>query len=834
MNSVLSHADLENRARAYENLQKPHIKHIAQALLQGIQTRKAADLANQENNPEATEKGTTRGIGTYRVESGPSQHNPLPTVGLVMANLQDIGPSEATGKRGSKALDQDQISPTQRTSRDFRGKASPCSRSPGLLPAQRPRTMPTKTAKGHAQQFNSRFARFRHGGKAPVDSSQAKLPDIVQAHSNSDVHEEHSDKSIHQASVSDEQEPVTDNAQIPPKQQYQKQDRLRAFIIQDGSAYSIPYTTGPGLDSRVMDAPQTSIKTDGTSNTTSSLDLNLSTTSRMVALLAPADRKALMDILFNADGSTAHSLVQLEKVEKPRRFKIWDKSNKPILAIVLRQGSNAQGHNDRRQSENSATASNPSSIYAEITSDGSDASKKAPNDESERIRIYTVNKHGGWREENLPHDEVLRRLARLDTQSPSALDKKLALPIEHRIWVNTIQEKVNEQETNQHDYCWTLRQLELKQRALGQLHRRWGILAVIVYLQRQQRMGSAFREIAQSQSRGLGSRPLPGHGQPWHHMMPAPPPQSVLWQAPRPPMGAPPPTMPGASASMPAPPAPRRAYDEVEEVVVIDEHSPPRRHLRPIRQPGPRNICLTVEDRKHHDWADEGSSEVLEVVATGSGSAITSSVSESPTSSRALTDEPRYQAKRSMSSSDKKDVWRLEQARRSKKLEDFQRKEEELLRGRMEYEEMQAWEERHSRTAHRREDVSGIGEPELPPASAEHMSREQVRERLQRESGQRDYEEAGGPSQKTVPSRATPMYGGASRVTNGDAFLDVRDGAEIRIPIAAPHRADSQSHLGNVESEDDSILDEETLKQLMAELTPGKDQPEERKEAEEN
>lgn len=104
------------------------------------------------------------------------------------------------------------------------------------------------------------------------------------------------------------------------------------------------------------------------------------------------------------------------------------------------------------------------------------------------VRVYTLQgKRGEWREERLAHAEILQRLEALDRDKMTALDKKLTLSMEYQGRVDAIQTTVNDDESSPEDYRWNLRQLELKRREgrLARLRASQGLLAVIVYLKRE-------------------------------------------------------------------------------------------------------------------------------------------------------------------------------------------------------------------------------------------------------------------------------------------------------------------------------------------------------------
>lgn len=103
------------------------------------------------------------------------------------------------------------------------------------------------------------------------------------------------------------------------------------------------------------------------------------------------------------------------------------------------------------------------------------------------MKVYSIQNHGDWRQEKLSHAGILQRLAKLDLDPIGVLDKKLKLPMKHQTRIDAIQGKVNGEEANQDDYEWTLRQLELKEKRLAglSLGRSWGLLAIIVYLERE-------------------------------------------------------------------------------------------------------------------------------------------------------------------------------------------------------------------------------------------------------------------------------------------------------------------------------------------------------------
>lgn len=132
---------------------------------------------------------------------------------------------------------------------------------------------------------------------------------------------------------------------------------------------------------------------------------------------------------------------------------------------------------------------------------------------SNPMRVYSLQKQGEWRQEKLSHADILQRLAKLDLDPLGVLDKKLDLPPKHQARINAIQAQVNSEEVSRNDYDWKLRQLELKGRRLAglSLGRSWGLLAIIVYLERECQQHSYRDRVRQSSTdqhnMGLDIRP---------------------------------------------------------------------------------------------------------------------------------------------------------------------------------------------------------------------------------------------------------------------------------------------------------------------------------------
>lgn len=103
------------------------------------------------------------------------------------------------------------------------------------------------------------------------------------------------------------------------------------------------------------------------------------------------------------------------------------------------------------------------------------------------LKVYSLQKHGDWRQEKLSRADILNRLAKLDLDPLGVLDKKLKLPLKHQTLIDAIQTKLNGEGPTQEDYEWNLRQLELKSKLLTGLRfgRSLGLLTIIVYLERE-------------------------------------------------------------------------------------------------------------------------------------------------------------------------------------------------------------------------------------------------------------------------------------------------------------------------------------------------------------
>lgn len=131
------------------------------------------------------------------------------------------------------------------------------------------------------------------------------------------------------------------------------------------------------------------------------------------------------------------------------------------------------------------TGTTPDLQEAASTSTSTTTAAAAPQN---LMRVYTLQKHEeDWRQERLSLNDVLQRLAKLDLDPMGALDKKLLLAPKYRARVDAIEAQVNrEEERVGKAYEWTLRQLELKEKkAWRVLGRSWGLLALVVYLERE-------------------------------------------------------------------------------------------------------------------------------------------------------------------------------------------------------------------------------------------------------------------------------------------------------------------------------------------------------------
>lgn len=225
--------------------------------------------------------------------------------------------------------------------------------------------------------------------------------------------------------------------------------KLRAYIIKRGLAYSIPY------DEKY------------TAN-----QAKTGSTIKTLAFLEEADRDALLKVLLKDDGTQSHHIVRLEQMRKGF-LKFWSNSETATLAII-----------DARNSAKVLEGAPAPSSRTVSTVEGA----AAESDESPGLmRVFTLQEHGLWQEEHLTHSAIMKRVLALDRNSPEVLDKKLTLSYEQQSHIQALLARLNEAEVDREAYRWSVRQLELKKRKANGLRSLRRLLLVIVYLKRELR-----------------------------------------------------------------------------------------------------------------------------------------------------------------------------------------------------------------------------------------------------------------------------------------------------------------------------------------------------------
>lgn len=225
--------------------------------------------------------------------------------------------------------------------------------------------------------------------------------------------------------------------------------KLRAYIIKRGLAYSIPY------DEKY------------TAN-----QAKTGSTIKTLAFLEEADRDALLKVLLKDDGTQSHHIVRLEQMRKGY-LKFWSNSETATLAII-----------DARNSAKVPEGAPAPSSRTVSTVEGA----AAESDESPGlIRVFTLQEHGLWQEEHLTHSAIMKRVLALDRNSPEVLDKKLTLSYEQQSHIQALLTRLNEAEVDREAYRWSVRQLELKKRKANGLRSLRRRLLVIAYLKRELR-----------------------------------------------------------------------------------------------------------------------------------------------------------------------------------------------------------------------------------------------------------------------------------------------------------------------------------------------------------
>lgn len=280
---------------------------------------------------------------------------------------------------------------------------------------------------------------------------------------------------------------------------------------------------------------------------------------REFAFLNDLDRKAINSLLEDTKPSKQAS-VQI-KILKKSSLLGFGKAKSAVLIIIEEPGKSPKGEriiNDSSSVSGSTakTGSKPArdgevsdeDYYQELTTYKTISIHPLPDFRRPKISFDKI----GWescarKEVTLDRADVLRRLIRIDKHGMSVADKREGLNSQQRLQVQTALVETARVNMDQHNFEWTIRQLELVRKRVHLWSFTPVTIAVVVYLQRSPRPHADLKSLFSLEERrkinqGWGAQPRPFLGPPPPpsmmsgpggrplEMMPLPPPPPMQQQ----------------------------------------------------------------------------------------------------------------------------------------------------------------------------------------------------------------------------------------------------------------------------------------------------------------